>query len=257
MPTSMTKRLLASVTILMLLSAVFATSASAQDGGSVYTSNLVELNNSGGSGSGTLTVSGDGQTMRIQLNAAGLNLDGPHAMHLHALVDGDTVNASTCPTMADDADGDGVLTVAEGGPKYGGVQVSLTTIGDTSADSALAVERYGTGTTVSYDRAGIPIPAVLQGNVSKVHFVVHGLDENGNGMLDLDQIERSSLTEDLPREATAPVLCGTLTVQAQGPVQTGAGGLAGTDSTTSTALALGGIAAVAMSAGVATLKRRS
>lgn len=255
---SASKRLLFAVASVLLLSAVFTTSASAQDGGTVYRANLVELNDSGASGTGSLTVSDDGRTMQVQINASGLDLDGPHAMHIHAIVDGDTVSASTCPTMADDADGDGVLTVAEGAPKYGGVQVSLTTTGDSSADSALAVDRFPAGTSISYNRPGIPIPDALQGELSKVHFVVHGIDENGNGTLDMDQTERSSLTDDLPREATAPALCGTLTVQAQGPVQTGAGGLAGDESTTKTVAFAGlGIAAIAASAAALVARRRS
>jgi len=242
----------------IFLSTMMTSAASAGHEGAVYKANLTELNNSGGSGNGTLTVSEDGETMTVQINASGLNLDGPHAMHIHGIVDGDNVSASTCPTMADDANGDGVLTVLEGAPKYGGVQVSLTTAGDTSADSALAVERYPSGTAVNYNRAGIDIPDVLKPNLSKVHFVIHGLDENGNGTLDLDQTERSSLTDDLPREGTAPVLCGTLTVQAGGIIQTGAGGLAETGSDApATATALLGFAGFALLGGFVLRNRKN
>ena len=251
-----TKRVVVAATAVLMLSALVTTAATAVHEGSKYRSNLVELNDSGGSGLGTLTVSDDGETMRIQISARGLNLDGPHAMHLHGKVEGDTVLASTCPTMADDADGDGVLTVVEGGPKYGGVQVSLTTTGDTSADSALAVDRYPAGTSINYDRSGIPIPDALKPELGKVHFVIHGVDENGNGSLDLDQDERSSLTDDLPREGTAPALCGTLTVVAQGQIQTGGGGLADNNGSSSVALAVVAGAAVAVTASVA-LRRQS
>lgn len=259
MTISTPKRLLATAASVLLLSMLFTSVASAVHEGAVYSGTLTELNGSGGSGSGTITVSEDGETMTVQLNANGLNLNGPHAMHLHGIVDGDTVAASSCPTMADDANGDGVLTVLEGAPKYGGVQVSLTTIGDTTPDSALAVERFPAGTSINYTRSGIDIPDVLKPNLSKVHFVVHGIDENGNGTLDLDQTERSSLTDDLPREGTAPALCGTLTVQAQGPIQTGAGGLATTgDSNTATVAVAGlGLAVLASLAGYATRIRRS
>ncbi len=202
-----------------------ATPASASHEGSVYEGTLAELNGSGGSGSATVTIADDGETMTIDLSATGLNLDGPHAMHLHGIVEGDDVLASSCPTMADDTDGDGTLTVLEGAPKYGGVQVSLTTEGDTTPGSALAVDRFPAGTSIDYSRAEIPIPDALKPNVGMLHVVVHGIDENGNGELDLDQEERSSLDDELPREATAPALCGTLAIQATGPVQTGAGGL--------------------------------
>ena len=239
-----------------------ATPASASHEGSVYEATLGELNGSGASGSATITISEDGETMAIDLSASGLNLDGPHAMHLHGIVEGEDVLASTCPTLDDDADGDGVLTVLEGAPKYGGVQVSLTTEGDTSPDSALAVDRFPAGTSIDYSRAEIPIPDVLKPNVGMLHVVVHGIDENGNGELDLDQEERSSLDEELPREATAPALCGTLAIQATGPVQTGAGALAdGTADDGSPALPLAAGAAAAAAGGAvvlgATARRRA
>ncbi len=228
---------------------MLATPAFAAHEGSSYSGTLTELNGSGGSGKTTITVSEDGETMTVKLDATGLNLDGPHAMHIHGLVDGETVSASACPTMADDADGDGVLTVAEGAPKYGGIQVSLTTTGDTSPESGLAVDRFPAGTTVTYERSGIAIPAAVKPNLGKLHVVMHGIDENGNGTLDLDQTERSSLTADLPREATAPALCGTLTAVATGAIQTGAGGTATDDGgNSSTGLALGAAAAAGLAA---------
>lgn len=254
----MKKRLTAAIaaTSALLLTAA---PASASHEGSVYEGTLGELNNSGASGSAAITISEDGETMAVDLSASGLNLDGPHAMHLHGIVEGDDVLASTCPTMADDADGDGVLTVLEGVPKYGGVQVSLTTEGDTTPDSALAVDRFPAGTSIDYSRVEIPIPEVLKPNVGMLHVVVHGIDENGNGELDLDQEERSSLDEELPREATAPALCGTLAIQATGPVQTGAGGLAdGTsdDARSNLPLAAGVTAAAAGGVAVVGLTRR-
>jgi len=249
----MKKSLLAAVAAVCLLGTVLALPAHAQSGGAVYGGVLSELNNSGASGSAKITVADDGLTMTIEVNARNLNLNGPHAMHLHGKVEGNAVIASTCPTDADDGDGDGVLTVLEGAPKYGGVQVSLTTNGDTSADSALAVDRYLAGQTINYNRAGIPIPEVLRSNEGKLHVVVHGIDENGNGTLDLDQTERSSLTDDLPREATAPALCGTLTVQATGPVQTGGGGTA---SDSPFAMISVGAGFVALSGAAFALRRR-
>ncbi len=221
-----TRKLLAATALSTAMFAAAASPAMAAHEGSVYTGDLNELNDSGASGSTTITVSDDGETMTVEVTASGFNLDGPHAMHIHGIVEGDNVLPSSCPTMAEDADGDGVLTVLEGAVKYGAVQVSLTTTGDTSTDSALAVDRYPAGDSVRYVRSGIPIPEALKPNLGKMHVVVHGIDENGNAMLDLDQDERSSLTDDLPREGTAPALCGTLAVAATGPIQTGAGGLA-------------------------------
>jgi hypothetical protein len=108
--------------------AVLATPASAGHEGAVYTANLNQLNDSGASGSATVTVSDDGETMTVQANASGLAAF-PHAQHIHGIVSGDTVEASFCPPASADANGDGVVDVAEGAPSYGGVQVSLTTEG--------------------------------------------------------------------------------------------------------------------------------
>lgn len=249
-------KILAAVGAMSLGTVLLAGPALASHEGSVYTGSLDELNGSGGSGDVTLTVSEDGETMSLDVGASGLNLDGPHAMHIHGIVEGEEVLASSCPSMADDADNDGVLTVLEGAPKYGGVQVSLTTTGDTSPDSALAVERFPAGTSVDYSRSAIEIPQVLKPNLAKVHVVIHGIDENGNGTLDLDQTERSSLTDDLPREATAPALCGTLTVSAQGVIQTGAGGTATGSNGANVALAGTALLGAGAAAGVA-LRRRN
>ncbi len=230
-----------------------ASPASAVHEGSVYEAQLWPLNDSGASGTVEITVSDDGETMTVGVSADGLNLDGPHAMHIHGIVDGENVASSVCPTAADDADGDGIVDVLEGAPRYGGVQLSLTTEGDTSPESALAIERFPAGTSIDYERSGIPIPDALKPNLGKLHVVVHGVDENGNGTLDLDQDVRSSLTPDLPREGTAPAACGTLAAVATGPVQTGAGGLA-TDASTSNAAA--GLAAAAIGAVALTATRR-
>lgn len=231
--------------------AVLATPASAAHEGAVYTANLNQLNDSGASGSATVTVSDDGETMTVQVNASGLAAF-PHAQHIHGIVSGDTVEASFCPPASADANGDGVIDVAEGAPSYGGVQVSLTTEGDTSADSALAVERYPSG-DISYTRSGIAIPDELKPDLGKLHIVVHGVDENDDGELTMDQEERSTLTDDLPREATLPALCGTLAATAS-TVQTGLGGAASSDGTTTGAFVLGGMLALA-GAGAA-LRRR-
>lgn len=223
--------------------------AAAVHEGTSYTGTLSELNGSGGSGSVTVTVSEDGETFAVDLDADGLDLDGPHAMHIHGIVDGDDVMASACPTMDADANADGVVDVVEGVPFYGGIQVSLTTEGDTSPDSGLAVERYPAGTSIDYSRDMIAIPDAVKPNIDKVHVVVHGVDENGNGVLDLDQQVRSSLTDDLPREGTLPALCGELTATATGPVQTGGGGTADTGGNGAAAAGLGLLAVAGLAVG--------
>lgn len=228
--------------------------------GTAYEGTLSELNGSGATGSASIQVSEDGETMTVSVDATNLDLDFVHAMHIHGIYDGDVENdapdagefsSSTCPTMEDDANGDGVLTVAEGAPKYGGVLTSLTTEGDTTAESALAVERYPTGTSIDYERE-IDIPEAMKDELGNVHVVVHGTDtdDSGDETADLE----SSLTPDLPVDATAPALCGTLAAASSGEVQTGAGGTAETGTTTGTGAALA--AGVVALGGAAALTRR-
>src|SRR5690606_22354720 len=104
---------------------------------------------------------------------------------------------------------------------------------------------------------GIPIPENVRPSIADLHVVVHGIDENGNGTLDMDQEERSSLTDDLPREGTAPALCGTLTAAAGGVIQTGAGGTAPDGSATTTTTTVAGASALALLGAVALRRRRA
>lgn len=230
------RRIATALATSMLGLSMMAAPALAGHGGSVYTGTLLPLNGVDGSGTVQITLNSDATAMTVDLDASGL-ADFPHAMHVHGIVEDGEATSSACPPASADTNNDGVIDVAEGAPHYGGVRVSLTTEGDTSPDSALAVERYPSGSTIDYDRAGIPLDEENSAGIAKFHVVVHGVDENGDGELNMDQQERSSLSEDFPREATLPALCGTLTVSAA-TVQTGAGGAASTADTG--AFALGG-----------------
>lgn len=246
---------------------MLAVPAFAAHEGTGYSGSLDALNSSGASGSSSIQVSEDGNTMTVEVDASGLaemnTGDGGqlgHAMHIHGIFNGDSLDedpgdsdfsASSCPDASADTDDDGVVSVAEGAPSYGGVQVSLTTEGDTSADSALAVERFPVGTSIDYSR-DIEIPNAMKDELSKVHIVVHGIDADGSGDISDEDGRQSSLNEELPIDATAPALCGTLAATSTGAVDTGAGGTA-TDSNSALALGLGGLAL----AGAVALRRRS
>lgn len=222
--------------------------AFADHGGSVYTANLSELNGSGAGGTVTVELNDDASQATITMNSTGLAAGLPHAQHIH----GELTTANQCPTADADSDGDGVVTVAEGIPSYGGIQVSLTTSGDTSADSGLAVERYPVGSE-SYSRT-IDISEDVSGALADLHVVVHGVDENGNG--EYDGEARSSLDDSLPREATLPASCGqlALTSAASGGVATGAGGA--TDTSTTTPMVALGLAGAAVAGGLGLRRRR-
>lgn len=144
--------------------------------------------------------------LQVTVEAWGLAPNLPHAMHLH---DNSQGTDAGCPGPGRDADGDGYVTTVEGVPFYGGVVASLTTTGDTSAGSALALDRFPVADAsghLSYQRTFRPDEATYAA-AGMVQVVVHGIDLNGNGMYDFDA-GPSSLTPAAPLEATIPALCG-------------------------------------------------
>lgn len=150
-----------------------------------------------------------GQIDEFEVEAKGLLADHPHATHIHF---GEQARHE-CPTLSDDSNGDGQLTTAEGVPAYGPIALSLTTSGDTSPASGLAIDRFSTAPmgSIDYEREGIfptgkgvaKAIAMGQGVV-----VIHGLDRNGDGTYSGER--KSELDASLPAEATDPALCGVL-----------------------------------------------
>lgn len=209
----------------------------------------VPLNDAPGSGSAMIEV--DGTTVSFTLAYQGLLADAPHAAHIHYSDD----VSNTCPTADLDADGSGTLNTTETAAAYGAIVVSLTTEGDTSPDSGLAVDRFGVGDDVSYSRGDVEVtPEVAADIVSgEAAVVVHGVDHDGSGAYDGDTV--SDLDPALPTEATDPALCGILqasqmNAMPSGGVQTGEAFAGGQN----LALAAGG--GVALAAGALVLARR-
>ncbi|ROS73629.1 CHRD domain-containing protein [Cellulomonas sp. PhB143] len=214
----------------------------------------VPLNGADAWGTGMVWV--DGTTLNVEIEAKGLLADSPHAAHIHF----GSGSRNECPSAGDDADGSGTITTSEGIPAYGNVQVSLTTKGDTSADSALAVDRFDTakGGDISYQRGSIKVSQDVADAISggKAAVVVHGVDYNGDGKYDGDA--KSDLDPSLPAEATDPALCGIMTVSQMsdmpsGGVQTGSGSTSGVENVG--LLAAGGAAVLA--GGALLIRRRS
>ncbi len=172
----------------------------------IVEADLNSLNNSGVTGLSKVIV--DGNKVTVSIDAKGLVKKAPHAMHFHF----DKKATNMCPTVADDLDADHRLSTSEGVPAYGSVQYSLTEKGDTSAKSALAVDRFPTANKgkIHYDRKFKVSKAfakkILRGDVA---IVVHGIDYNQNAVYDGDA-GMSDLDPTLPTEATDPVACGVL-----------------------------------------------
>lgn len=168
--------------------------------------NLTSLNNSGVTGTATVTVNGN--KLDASIDASGLLAGAPHAAHIHF---GETA-LHECPTQAADG-GDGQLTTGEGLRFYGPVVVSFTTSGDTSAASVLAIDRYSTapGGVIDYDRNAIKTRRAVAKAVAAGEGVVvlHGVDYNDSGAYDFGA-GVSDLDSSLPAEATDLAACGVL-----------------------------------------------
>lgn len=169
---------------------------------------LKSLNDSGAAGRVHAEVMGRKADVRI--HARGLAKNLPHAQHLHFGAEA----RNECPDVFDDANNDHRLNVAEGVPAYGPILKSLTTSGDTSPTSGLAVDRFPTTPkgVEKYERVisfapGSVLRAIKNG---KGVVVIHGVDHNGNGVYDFEGSGASELDASLPAEATDPALCGVL-----------------------------------------------
>jgi hypothetical protein len=142
----------------------------------------------------------------VEIKAWGLSPNLVHAQHIHG------VGSNECPgkEARNDRKADGLIDTTEGLPAYGPIMVSLTTKGDTSPASALAVNRFPSTGDFTYQRT-----IKVTDNVAKeirrdnAVVVVHGIDYNGNGVYD-GTLGGSELNPGLVGEATAPGLCGEL-----------------------------------------------
>lgn len=148
-------------TAAVALAAGQATTAVADRGGTtVNHGTLVELNDSGVTG--TVTVLEKGDHLRVNLDASGLEPMQTHMQHIHGFGNG---TQATCPDMSV-AGGDGILSFAEGLPFYGGVVVTLGhdhVMGDDLAYSR-TFEETDAGADVS-----------TMGDLAQYVVVVHGL----------------------------------------------------------------------------------
>lgn len=180
-------------------------------GNATVQGHLHALNNSGASGQASIVFTGDNAAVSIK--AYNLLKGMPHAQHIHF---GATARHE-CPSAFDDTNKDGRITTTEGLPAYGPIRKSLTTYGDTSPASALAVDRFPTtpNGTENYTRTITIASPRLRTAIAagKAVIVIHGLDYNGNGIYDFAGAGASELDPNLPAEATDPSVCGVLRVQ--------------------------------------------
>ena len=172
----------------------------------VFMADLDPLNRSGAHGHAVLKK--DGHKLDTKIVTRGMAPKLPHAQHIHGMAQA----ISECPTLAADQNGDRLVNTAEGLPSYGPIRVSLTTRGDTSPASALAVNPFPTANSyglLRYDR-DFSVSRKVARNLGKFAIVQHGVDLNHNGRYDFKSAGKSELDPSLPQEATIPANCGVI-----------------------------------------------
>lgn len=101
----------------------------------MYTVNFGELNSSGVTGTAELTL--DGVNLTVKISASGLE-PGVHAQHIHGFVENE--RNSNCPPPSADVDNDGLITVSEGAPFYGGILLTLQPLPEADENGNLEFE---------------------------------------------------------------------------------------------------------------------
>ncbi len=177
---------------------------------------LVEVNQSGASGTVTLTET-DAGGLKVVIQSEGLVPGVFHAQHVHGSGHG---GHFMCPTSKDDTDGDGILTNEEGMGEYGLIFFPLTTRGSATPKDALAADRMPVADSkgrISYERTfpADMLPDGLLENLSSLHVVQHGIDVNDNDKYDLQALGESTFAKNqgkagVPEEATNPAACGVV-----------------------------------------------
>ena len=178
-----------------------------------YALNSIQPSNvPGGQASGTTRIKAlPNGKLQVTVEAWGLAPNLPHAMHLHGVPG--PVTDMACPGP-EAAGPDGIVTVVDGIPFYGGILTSLTSNGDVSPSSALALDRFAVADAsghLYYQRTLTSIDGYTDSGTVQV--VVHGIDFDRNGQYAFNpdnpfSSRPSSLSAAIPLEATVPVLCG-------------------------------------------------
>jgi hypothetical protein len=176
-------------------------------GSRYFEAELNPLNRSGADGHAILKKEGD-RRLQAKIFTTDMAPNLPHAQHIH----GFKKAVSECPTLARHSGRDNLITTVEGVPAYGPIQTSLTTRGDTSPASGLAVSRFPVANSLGflrYERT-LSVSSNVYSNLGKKAIVQHGVDLNHNGRYDFKAAGRSELDPSLPQEATIPANCGVI-----------------------------------------------
>lgn len=156
---------------------------------------LKALNGSNASGQAELRLSADGRELTVIIQARGLEPGGVHLSHIHGLSENGESVDSTCPTSAQDTDGDGYVELAEGAVKYGPILVDFMNI-DPDTDGRINFKK-------TFDISGSQSALPLQMR----HIVVHGMTVGAVGAGTAGEVDGTA-----GYKAVLPVLCGEIKV---------------------------------------------
>jgi len=136
-----------------------------------YTAKLTELNDSGASGTATLTL--ERNRLTVTINAEGVEAGKVHPQHIHGFDDARVNSVCPSPAAADDIENspeqadepDRFISVEEGLPAYGKIQLPLKPFPTPTTNSYTFTQTYS-----GKDLAGLqPIKKTLQNRVIVVH----------------------------------------------------------------------------------------
>jgi hypothetical protein len=170
-------------------------SVAAQDGKSttIAKADLRPLNHSGASGQAELRLSADHKTLTVLIQARGLERGGDHISHIHGLSDNGQPVDSTCPTTAQDSDGDGFVELAEGAQTYGPILIDFMNI-DPDQDGRVNFKK-----TVQLSGSEMALPLQMR------HIVIHGMSVGAVGAGTPGEVDGTA-----GFKTVLPVLCGDI-----------------------------------------------
>ena len=147
-------------------------------------------------GSGHVDLDQTGSNLTVDLSAEGLD-DGIHVAHIHGIKQA----MAECPTLAADADENGLVDIGEGLPFYGPVVRTLsngTNDRGTSLDYLRTFKHLDNGDGIA-----------SLGPLDDYAIVVHGVDVDGDGLAtNPDALGDGAGNAD--NEISMPALCGVI-----------------------------------------------
>lgn len=148
-------------------------------------------------GEGEVRISQQGGEITVRLKADGLD-DGIHLAHIHGIRQAE----NECPSMVADTDGNGFVDFLEGVPFYGPVQVTLSN-GTNDRGTRL---KYRRTFTMLDDTSALS----ALGDLSQYAIVIHGVDLNGDGVVNDPDVNGDGAPNPPDNEISMPALCGVI-----------------------------------------------